>query len=72
MNYPVEDYMIRFATRKETQEDVQKLKKWLADDPARRDELKQWLVTWDIAGMVDAAEKFNPDKAYQRFVFRMR
>jgi len=67
MNYPVEDYIIRFVTRKESQEDVQKLKKWLAANPAHRDELKQWLVAWDTAGMMGAAEKFSPDKAYQRF-----
>jgi ferric-dicitrate binding protein FerR (iron transport regulator) len=68
MNYPIEEYMIRFVARKETQEDVQKLKEWLATDPANRDELKQWLVVWDTVGMMNIAEKFNPDKAYQRFV----
>jgi len=71
MNYPVENNMImRFVARKESQEDVQKLKKWLADDPAHRDELKQWLVAWDIAGMAIVAETVNPEKAYQRFLYR--
>ena len=69
MNYPVEDFIIRFVARKETQEDVQKLKKWLAVAPARRYELKQWLVAWDMASMMDTIEKLNPDKAYKRFLF---
>ena len=71
MNNPVEDYIIRFVARKESQEDVQKLREWLAADPAHRDELKEWLAAWDTAGMLDAADKFNPDKAYQRFMFRV-
>jgi len=71
MNNPIEDYIIRFVVRKESQEDVQKLKEWLVADPAHRDELKEWLVAWDIAGMLDAAEKFSADKAYQRFMFRV-
>lgn len=71
MNYQAEDYMFRCVARKESQEDVQKLKEWLVSNPAHRDELKQWLVTWDTAGMLDAAKKFCPDKAYQRFALRM-
>ena len=65
MNYPVKDYIIRFVMRKESQEDVKKLKKWLAADPAHRNELKQWLAAWDTAGMMNADEKFNPGKAYR-------
>ena len=64
MNYQAEDYILSFLARRESQEDVQKLKRWLTDDPAHRDELKQWLVAWDTAGMVNAAEMFSPDKAY--------
>jgi len=71
MNYPVEDYIVRFVAQKETQEDVQKLKDWLVADPAHRDELKQWLVAWNTADMMDVAEKFNPDKAFQHFMFQM-
>ena len=69
--YPIEDYILNFLARKETPEDVQKLKDWLAADPAHRDELKQWNAIWDVAGMMDAAEKISPDKAYQRFMFRV-
>jgi len=71
MDYQIEDYIINFLARKESPEDVQKLKEWLAVDPAHRDELKQWLAAWDTAVIVDAAEKINSDKAYQRFMFRM-
>ena len=67
----IEDYIINFLARKESPEDVQKLKEWLAADPAHRDELKQWLAAWDTAAIMDAAEKVSPDKAYQRFMFRM-
>jgi len=70
MSYPIEDYIINFLARKESPEDVQKLKEWLAVSPARRDELKRWLVVWDIVGMMDV-EKISPDKAYQRFMFQM-
>ena len=71
MNYPVDDYIVRFLAREETPEDVQSLKEWLAIDPAHRDELKQWLVAWDTAAMTNAAEKFDSDKAFQRFMFRV-
>ena len=71
MNYPMEDYIINFLTRKESPEDVQKLKEWLAVDPARRKELKQMLAAWDSVGMMDAAEKIDTEKAYQRFMFRI-
>ena len=70
MDHFVENHIIHFLARKETPEDAQKLKEWLAADPARRDELKRWLVVWDIVGMMDV-EKFSPDKAYQRFMFQM-
>ena len=71
MDYQIEDYIINFLARKESPEDVQKLKEWLAVDPAHRDELKQWLAAWDMAAIMDAAEKVSPGKAYQRFMFRM-
>jgi len=71
MKYPLEDYIIHFLARKESPEDVQKLKDWLSIHPAHRDELKQWLVVWDIAGMTGASEKFSPDKAFQRFMFQI-
>jgi len=71
MNYPIEDYIINFLARKESPEDVQKLKEWLSADPAHRNELKQWLAAWDSVGMMDATEKFDPEKAYQRFLFRV-
>jgi len=69
MNDQAEDYVIRFISRKETKEDVEKLEEWLEEAPSRRNELKQWLVAWDIAGMIKAVNIFSPDKAYQRFRF---
>ena len=71
MNYPTEEYIINFLSRKETPEDARKLKEWLAVDPARRNELKQWLAAWDYAGMADVAQKLDPEKAYHRFLFRV-
>ena len=71
MNFPIEEYIINFLARKESPEDVQKLKEWLAVDPARRNELKQWLAAWDSVGMMDIADQFDTEKAYQRFVFRV-
>jgi len=72
MDYTVDDYIIHFLARKETPEDVQKLKEWLAADPAHRSELKQWLATWDAATMMGTDNLFSPEKAYQRFMFRMK
>jgi len=67
----IEDYIINFLARKESPEDVQKLQEWLAVDPSRRDELKQWFAAWDAATIMDVAEKVSPDKAYQRFMFHI-
>ena len=69
--YPIEDHIIHFLSRKESPEDVQELKSWLAINPAHRDELRQWLAVWDAAGMMGTVEKFNPDNAYQRFRYRI-
>ena len=71
MNYPIEDYIINFLARKESPEDVQKLKEWLAADPAHRDELKHWLAAWDAASIMEAAKNVSTDKAYQRFMLRV-
>jgi len=68
MNHQIEDFIINFLARRESPEDVQKLQEWLAADPARRDELKQWLAAWDAAAIMDVAEKVNPDMAYRRFM----
>jgi hypothetical protein len=67
----LEDHIISFVSRKESPDDVQKLKKWLSVDPARRDDLKQWLAVWDIAGIGNTVEKLNPDKTFQRFMLQM-
>lgn len=67
----LDEHIIRFVSRKEMPDDVQKLKNQLAVDPAHRDDLKQWLAVWDMAGMAGASEKFNPDKAFQRFMLQM-
>ena len=71
MNDQINDHIIQFLTRKETPEDVQKLREWLAADPAHREDMKQWLATWDVAGMVSIDGKLNPDEAYRRFLFRL-
>jgi ferric-dicitrate binding protein FerR (iron transport regulator) len=71
MNYVITEYIINFLARKESPEDVQKLKEWLATDSAHRDELKQWFVTWDAVNMADAG-KLHPEEAYQRFMFRLQ
>ena len=68
--YPIEDYIINFLARKESQEDAQKLKEWLAADPANRNELKRLLAAWDTVGMKDAIKKIDSEKAYHRFMFR--
>jgi ferric-dicitrate binding protein FerR (iron transport regulator) len=70
MNYLIGDFIIPFLARKETPEDVQKLKEWLAADPQHRDELKRWVATWDTAAMLDVSEKIDSEKAYHRFIFR--
>jgi len=67
----LEDYIINFLARKESPEDVQKLKEWLDANPMHRDELKKWLATWDTAGMISETESINVDKAYQRFLSRV-
>jgi len=67
MNDKIEDFVLNFLARKESPEDVQKLKEWLAEDPSRRDELKYLLAAWDSAGMQDV----DHEAAYQRFIFRM-
>ena len=71
MNHQIEDFIINFLARKESPEDVQKLQEWLAVDPSHRLELKQWLVAWDAAAIMEVAEKVSPDKAYQRFMFHI-
>jgi len=68
---PIDDYIINFLLRKETPEDVENLKKWLAIDPSHREELKKWLVTWDAAKLIDANEKIDVKKAYERFEARI-
>ena len=71
MSHQIADYIIHFLARKEPPEDVQKLKEWLAADPVHRDELKQWLAAWDVAGMMGIAGKITPEEAYHRFIFRL-
>ena len=68
--HQIEDYIINFLARKETSEDVQKLKEWLAQDPANRGELKHLLAIWDTAGIMNTVDSIDPEKAYQRFMFR--
>jgi hypothetical protein len=71
MNYPIEDYILKFVARRESPEDVQNLKEYLANDPNHREELKQWLFMWDIAGMLNISIKFSPDKAFRYFLLQL-
>ena len=66
MDNNITNQIINFLTRKASQEDLQKLKEWLDADAANRDELKQWLATWDAAAMLNIAGKINPEDAYRR------
>jgi ferric-dicitrate binding protein FerR (iron transport regulator) len=72
MNQNMDDIIINFLLRKASAEDVQTLKKWLDADSAHRNELKQWLKTWDIADMADDAGRYRLEEACQRFIFRLR
>ena len=72
MDNQINDCIINFLARKESPEDMQKLKKWLEVDPMHREELKQWLKVWDASGMTDDAERYHPNDAYQRFMFRLK
>ena len=67
MSEQVEDYVLNFLSRKETPEDIQKLKEWLAGSPSRRDELKHLLAAWDVACMKDVCH----EAAFQRFMNRV-
>ena len=72
MDYQVNDYIVNFLAHKDTPKDVQKLKEWLEADSEHREELKQWLKVWDASGMADDAGRYNPNDAYQRFMFRLQ
>jgi ferric-dicitrate binding protein FerR (iron transport regulator) len=71
MEYPINEHIINFLTRKESSEDVQKLKEWLAANPAHRIELKEWFATWDTAALVKGSSNIRPEEAYQRFMYRL-
>ena len=68
----MEDYIINFLARKASQEDLQKLKDWLANEHAHREELKQLLVAWDASAALDAVKTVNSDEAYRRFLSRVQ
>ena len=72
MDHQIADSIVKFLTRKESPEDIKRLKEWLDIDSANRDELKQWLKTWDIAEMADNSKAYRHDEAYQRFLFRLK
>ena len=67
----IEDYILNFLARKETSEDVENLKKWLANDPSHREDLKKLLIAWDSAKLINASEKIDAKKAYERFEARI-
>ena len=71
MEHQMNDQIINFLTRKESLEDVNKLKEWLAADPAHHNELKQWLMTWYLAGTTEYLGKISSEDAYRRFMFRL-
>jgi len=68
---PIDDYIINFLARRETAEDIEKLQKWLDADASHREELKRWLVAWDLGVAAEAAVKINPEDAYQKFKTRI-
>ncbi|MDH6303710.1 transmembrane sensor [Parabacteroides sp. PF5-5] len=71
MNDLLNDSILNFLSRKESPEDIQKLREWLDADPAHREQLKQWLNVWDMAETLDNTEKYQPEDAYQRFIYRL-
>ena len=72
MDDKINDCILNFLAHKESLEDIKKLKEWLEFDPKHREELKQWLKVWDAAGMADDVERYRPNEAYQRFMFRLK
>jgi len=64
---PVDDYIIHFLSRQESEEDILKLKKWLDEDISHKDQLKEWLQVWDAANMIDNYGKYNTQSAYHQF-----
>ena len=64
----IEEYIIRFLSRRERPEDVEKLKQWLSEDPSNRDKLKDWLEVWDAAELLQNKEKYDGEKAYRKFL----
>lgn len=71
MDQGINDNIIHFLMRKASAEDVQALQKWLEASPTHRDELKLWFKTCDVADMAENAERYQPEEAYQRFLFRL-
>lgn len=71
MNDQLNDAILNFLSRKESAEDIQQLREWLAADPTHRDELKQWFKVWDAARVLDKADAFREDEAYLRFLSRL-
>jgi ferric-dicitrate binding protein FerR (iron transport regulator) len=72
MDRQIDDYIVNFLARKESPEDVRKLKEWLDADAAHREELKLWIKTWDAAGMADSVRHDRSGEAYERFLFRLK
>lgn len=72
MDNPVDDYIIHFLSRQESAEDIDKLKNWLAKDPANKERLKEWLQVWDATDMVDNFDQYNADEAYHKFLIYLK
>ncbi len=71
-DHHINDYIVNFLARKGSSDDTRMLKEWLDADPRHREELKQWLKTWDAGEMADNINKYKPDEAYRQFMLRLK
>lgn len=68
MDNPIDDFIIHFLSRQESEEDVKKLQEWLEEDISNRERLKEWLKVWDAADMINNKDQYNTDEAYHKFL----
>lgn len=68
MNDPIDDYIVHFLSRRESEEDIEKLKEWLDSDASNKKLLQEWLQVWDAADMAENFDKYNTQRAYNNFL----
>lgn len=68
MDNLIDEYIINFLSRQETDEDVEKLRKWLDEDISNRERLKEWLHIWDAAELVNNKDRYDANLAYHKFL----